>query len=272
MLESVRFAVLERPICVWDPNLDELNRRFLAGLDADFFLHHADWAEGTTSDQGEEPADRAELRDAIALRIAWGMALESLFAILGATIQAPDCVFAWLSAYRNDELTELVRRINAREPVLALRPFKPATWENIARALLLPLASHSTERHEKASARFTTAWANFAAMFVNPQRSMEYNSLKHSFRVNPVGFKIGILHEDVTLLESRSPLAHTFPFLKKNDGRKFDFSVSTATFALTPAMYSAGLKIRRLLSEQCRGVLPDEKRGRSEETNGPNSG
>jgi hypothetical protein len=122
-LESVRFAVLERPICVWDPHLRLLNQRFLAGLDPDFFLHHCLRAEPAESDQ------RTALRDAITLRIALGMALESLFALLGATIQAPDCVFGWLSQYRNDELVELVRRIGARQPVLALPPFKPATWE-----------------------------------------------------------------------------------------------------------------------------------------------
>jgi hypothetical protein len=236
-LESVRFAVLERPICVWDPHLAALNQRFLAGLDPDFFLHHCPSAGPPENDQ------RTALRDAITLRIAFGMGLESLFALLGATIQAPDCIFGWLSQYRNDELVELVRRINTAQPVLALSPFKPATWENVARVLLLPVATKSAERHAQIAARFASAWQIFAATFIDPQRSMEYNSLKHSFRVNPAGFNVEITHEDVTLLKSSEHLGHTFPFVKKNEGRRSDFSVSTATFALTPSVYSAALKV-----------------------------
>lgn len=236
-LESVRFAILERPICVWDPHLGLLNRRFLAGLDPEFFLHHGPVVDAAGNDQ------RTALRDAITQRIVLGMALESLFALLGATIQAPDCVFGWLVQYRNDELVELVRRVNARQAVLALSPFKPATWESIARALLLPVATHSAERHDQLSTRFASAWETLAATFLDPQRSMEYNSLKHSFRVNPAGFNVEISHEATTLLDSGEQLGHTFPFLKKNERRRSDFSVSTATFALTPSVYSAALKV-----------------------------
>jgi hypothetical protein len=53
-LESVKFAVLDRPLCVWDPNLVDANRRFLRGLDPEFFLHqvmvHAGPAEVDAAD------------------------------------------------------------------------------------------------------------------------------------------------------------------------------------------------------------------------------
>lgn len=241
-LQDARFAVLDRPVCVWDPELAKVNLQFLQGLDPEFFLHQAD----ATSAEAAQADQRTSLRHALALRISFGMALEALFAVLGAVVQAPHCVFGWLSAYRNDELLELVRRIDNRTQLLAVAPFRPATWENISSQLTLPLAAHSVDAHQHVSARFAQAWKRFAHIFTDRLRSLEYNSLKHGFRVQPSGFTLAIrpdTGDKAPLFQSASPLGHMLPYLKKNDGRKADYSVSTAAFTLEPAQYVAALSI-----------------------------
>jgi hypothetical protein len=242
-VESVRFAVLDRPVCVWDPLLDDTNLRFLRGLDAGFFLHQAKLMSPSGDSTSDE--DSADLRNALALRISFGMALEALFAVIGAVIQAPECVFGWLSSYRNDELLQLVRRINNGEPVRTHAPFRPVTWDNISSQILLPLVATSEETHQQISARFAETWRQFAHIFVHQLRSIEYNSLKHGFRVQPSGFTITVTSTDdeEPALQSKSQFGHMLHFLKKNEGRKSDFSVSRAVFSLEPATYAAALSL-----------------------------
>lgn len=243
-IESVRFVVLDRPVCVWDPNLRNINLRFLQGLDPNFYLYQAQVHAahyGSTS-EGEKPSAAEATYAAIALRISYGMALESLFGILCALVQAPDCVFGWLSSYKNSELVEMVERISNNVPVMTLQPFRPATWENIALQLLRPLA-HEPEQHRRVANLFSNTWHHFARDFCDPLRKDEYNSLKHSFRVEPTAFSVKIEHNGTPLLQSNSVNGHTFPYLKKNAGQKVHYSVSRATFAFEPQVYSAGLAL-----------------------------
>jgi len=55
---------------------------------------------------------------AATLRIAYSQGLETLFALLCAVVQAPDCVIGWFLKYRNSELFELVRKIREGQIIL----------------------------------------------------------------------------------------------------------------------------------------------------------
>jgi len=48
---------------------------------------------------------------AIALRMAYSQGLETLFAFLGAAVQAPDCVVGYLLRYENRDLNSLIDKI-----------------------------------------------------------------------------------------------------------------------------------------------------------------
>ena len=223
-------------MCVWGPSIEQTNLRFLRGLDPSFFLYQA--AAHSSTEEG-----RDGMHAALALRLNYGMAVEALFALLCATIQAPDCVFGWLSAYRNGELSDLVKRISSSQKVRSLKPFRPCTWRQVSAVLLAPLEARDGAQHVTFTELFERAWKVFSAELLSSDSKREYNSLKHSFRVQPGGFKINISHETGSLLQSESPFGHAFPYVKQMPGRKNHFDLKNAAMALEPEMLRASLKI-----------------------------
>jgi len=223
-------------MCVWAPDIEQTNLRFLRGLDPSFFLYQA----GAHSNATEA---RDAMHAALALRLNYGMAVEALFALLCAIVQAPDCVFGWLSAYRNEELRDLVERISSGQKVRSLQPFRPCTWRQVSAVLLAPLEAKDTVQHTTFTGLFEKAWKVFSRELLTRDSAREYNSLKHSFRVQPGGFKIDIEHDSGSLLKSESPFGHTFPYVKQMPGRKNHFDVKHVVMALEPEMLRASLKI-----------------------------
>jgi len=245
-IEYVKFAILDRPLCVWLPDLAETNRRFIRNIDPWFFSYQAELHTAMLANAEVDSASRSHY-PALALRLTYGMALEAFFATLGAVIQAPDCVFGWLSNYRNDELRMFVERLSKGEFVRALPPFHPVSWERILENLLAPLKDAHPERFDKLVRLFTKAWTNFAADFLSEASSLEYNSLKHSFRVEPTALKIeiGLNGADTEpLITSTSPLAHTFPHLVRMTGaRRHHYDVARTAVALNPSAHAASLHL-----------------------------
>lgn len=236
-IEYARFAILERPICIWDPTIDSRNLRFLKAFDADFFcLRERAWS-------GQK--DEHPLKSAIALRIDFGMALETLFAVLGAVVQAPHCVFGWLSLYRNEELLEIVDRLRKGNSFPGLSPFRHPTFEGIAKAILLPVAATDSLMYERLVDELSKTWRHFAHVFCDPIKSAEYNSLKHGFRVQATPFQMTVRRTDTgdVALHANVEAGIAFMGLKKNPDRRFDFSISNHTLALEPEAYAASLEL-----------------------------
>src|SRR4051812_7198190 len=111
-IQYSRFVVNETPYCVWDWDITEQNLEFINSIDPRYFEHiakiHGEMLEGEDQQYA-----------AIALRTAYAHSLETFFALLCATIQAPDCVVGWLLKYRNKELFDLVRKIDNRRKVFS---------------------------------------------------------------------------------------------------------------------------------------------------------
>jgi hypothetical protein len=236
-VDLVRFAVLDRAVCVLGQDLPGDNLRFLRGLDPEFFLYQA------SAHQHPDVGGAGATRAALALRLNYSMAVEALFGMLGAVMQAPDCVFGWLSAYKNDELRGLVHRVSNGEPLKTLPPFRPTTWSQVSSALLEPLREQDTDRHATVRDLFAKAWGIFASDLLSESSSREYNSLKHSFRVQPGSVTIDISHQGKSLLKSESALAHSFPFLRRTKERKNHYNVSYATLALEPTFCAVALSV-----------------------------
>lgn len=241
-IENVRFAVLDRPVCVWSLHVESTNLRFLRGIDPEFFLYQSQIHQSALGADHIPTVRRA----ALALRLNYGMALEAFFGLLGAVLQAPDCVFGWLNSYTNAELTKLVDRISTGASIKTLPPFRPPSWKHIASVLLEPLRSEDPEKFPVVIDLFARAWATFAEDFLGESESREYNSLKHSFRVEPAAVAAEFKHEDTTLLRAESKLAHSFPYLTKIPDRKSHFNVSRITTFLEPTVYSAALVVLAL--------------------------
>ncbi|MDP9316873.1 MAG: hypothetical protein M3R24_39465 [Chloroflexota bacterium] len=183
-IQYSRFAINETPYCFWDWNIAQQNVQFLDNLDPGYFKHLADIHGALLEGDEKQYA-------ATTLRAAYSHALETLFALLSATVQAPDCVVAWLLKYRNNELDEVVRKIHNRQPVLSKLPVQHPTWETIADAILSFKTGNDDKDIEIRDA-FAEFWERLADDFLKEHTSYEYNSIKHGLRVHMGGFKVAM--------------------------------------------------------------------------------
>ena len=105
-IQNVRFVVDETPYCLWDADIRQRNLDFLDSIDPGY-SNIADLHGQSLDGQEKQYA-------AAALRVAYSQGLETLFALLCAAIQAPDCVEGWLTKYQNSELESVVKKINGK--------------------------------------------------------------------------------------------------------------------------------------------------------------
>lgn len=188
------FIVGERPLCVWGTDIKSLALEFLDNLDATYFEYIANThSENIIEDK---PREKESQFAALAIRTAYSQALETLFALLCAAVQAPYCIHAWIDNYQPRELYALVRKIHNREPVETLLSVKRVTWQTIAEAIFESLVLEEKEKEAAIKKDFGNLWSQFASQFLDNNFSDEYNSIKHGLRVRPGGFSIAIGAEE----------------------------------------------------------------------------
>lgn len=181
-MQSSVFVVNAEPYCLWEVNISERNREFLDGLDADFFDYTLK-AHASTED---------EKRAAVALKLSLHHGLETLFSLLGAYVQAPDCAYAWIAKCSNNELRSFVQRVSAGDSsVFTKLPIAPVTWDTVADAIFRTL-DKAEPNNIGASTRFAGLWSAMVNEFISETHVDEYNSLKHGFRVKAGGFALAV--------------------------------------------------------------------------------
>ena len=79
------FAVADTPFCCWDHDHVERNVRFLSGVDTEHYWRLAEILAEHLEGAGAGTAS-------IALRAAYHQGVETLFSMLGAYAQAPECL------------------------------------------------------------------------------------------------------------------------------------------------------------------------------------
>ena len=85
-MKSIVYLVGDEPYCLWGVDLEEKNKQYLESIDGEYFEFIVK-AYATTADA---------MRSSIALRLAYHHALETLFLLLCAFIQAPKCAYAFI--------------------------------------------------------------------------------------------------------------------------------------------------------------------------------
>ena len=194
-LHSHKFAIDTRPFCVWDWDLPDRNLAFLEGIDPNYFAYLAAvHSKGLESDERQYSA--------LALRLAYSHALETLFALIAATVQAPHCVAGWMTKYLNSDLKSIVGKINHGQPVYSRLPISPVTWNQLSK-LLIPLSDDDDDDlswHEL----FAESWKSFASDFLNRDLNEEHNCGKHGLRLRGGGFRLAIRPENAPEEEVKS--------------------------------------------------------------------
>ncbi|MDQ3820286.1 MAG: hypothetical protein M3362_21750, partial [Acidobacteriota bacterium] len=110
---------------LWDLDIHQRNLDFINSIDPRYFEHIANL-------HGESLEGDEKQYAAAALRIAYSHGLESLFALLCACVQAPDCIVGWLLNYQNKELYEVVRKISEWRKIYSKLRAKPINWDAVA--------------------------------------------------------------------------------------------------------------------------------------------
>lgn len=176
------FAVGDEPYCLLEDDIAERTKAFLEGFDADFFKYLLEMHMSAADEQ----------RASAGIRIALHHAIETMFSLLGAFVQAPQCAYAWIARCRTEELREVVRRIDScDESLITYWGLPKLGWEELAKAIFSTFQP-GTDEQRFAVEGFARTWQGMAALLHNEANMDEYNAAKHGFRMTLGGFKVEI--------------------------------------------------------------------------------
>jgi len=174
------FFVGREPYAVWDFDIREKNLRFLREFDTKYFEYLADVHSAQINTEASQQA-------ATALRTSYGLAQETLFSLLGAALQAPNCVFGWLFKYKPTDLELVIKGIMGLEKVKT-RFLGRISWESLSRTVHLNLVLADKNKEHEIIIRFAKCWEYLAKSYLDVELRNEFNSTKHGLRLQPGGF------------------------------------------------------------------------------------
>jgi hypothetical protein len=184
------FAVADRAWCCWEYDHRARTLEFLDGVDPEFFSTMAEML-------GAELDGDQALAVSVTLRMLYVQAIETLLGLLGATLQAPDAVAAWIAACTTQELDALTRMLLDGRPLL--------TQAGRQRVSFVELSEHvhrfcwpDETGDESTAARFGRFWRRLASDYLDDVVRAEHNALKHGHRVTAGGFSLAIGLEEAS--------------------------------------------------------------------------
>lgn len=175
------FAVGDEPHCVWAWDLAERNLQFIEGVDEGYFEY---LAGAYQNDLDGDDAQRA----AMALRASYHLSLETMFGLMAATLQAPDCAVGWVLKVRSEQLRSIVEALQKDAmgfPIKWKGVRRPLGFAEVAR-LVLQYAPWA-QMDDGTVGRFAILWARLASDFLDKAAIAEYNCIKHGFRARAGG-------------------------------------------------------------------------------------
>lgn len=186
-MHSSIFAVNDEPFCLWEAEPEGRVRRFLDGIDVDFFDYSLQTHLRTED----------EKRALVAIRLSLHHATETMFSFLGAYMQAPDCPYAWIAKCSNGQLRKFTERVSRCDSTLITKlNLADISWASVSKAVFATYQP-GTERQANTVKCFADLWIALTGELNNNTCVDEYNALKHGFRVRPGGFALaaGVEHE-----------------------------------------------------------------------------
>ncbi len=251
-----QFVVDESPYCVWHKDLEAFNKSIVRGISPDYYHYLLEmYSPGLENDETRQYA-------AIALRTAYHQSLESFFALLFASLQAPKCVFAWLNVYKTGDLRTLVTKIDNGQEILSRFQLSEFSWKSLSTLLHAGL-DNGGEDNALIADVFSKLWAHFAFEFLKQTNIDEYNSIKHGFRLNLGGFGLTFGGQ----LIGESEFGSSFVQVKRIDDLKHHLeahftSVNWEPEYLRVALQGIAFSINniRTFLKRVNGIASDEDR------------
>ena len=180
-------VVDDTPYCFWDWDIKGKNIDFIKHFDPKYFEYLA--AMHYRIIDSEDSDNKEKQYSSIAIRNAYSHALETLFALMGAMFQAPDCVAGWLKKYKTVELYSLVKKIHRNQKFRKKIILSEYSWKGISETVHQFKLEDETKTREIKD-NFAAFWQRLANDFLDKEFQSEYNSIKHGYRVQPGGFKL----------------------------------------------------------------------------------
>ena len=184
----IPFLVDSAPHCYWDLSDNDKNRHFLNNIDHLYFKYIAETNESQLATGNKH-------RAALAIRLAYHQGIETMFTLLCACLQAPDCVPAWIINCKTHHLRNLIQNVSdPSKTVDNVLDIKKVTWRSIANHVV-PCA-HPHQDIDDVRKRFALLWQRLAHEHLSEENINEYNSIKHGLRVRLGGFTLRAGVED----------------------------------------------------------------------------
>jgi hypothetical protein len=159
---------------IWDVDHADTQRSFLGKIDPAYFQYCSDTHAAQLETGNREQAE-------IALRSNYSHAIECLFSLIGAAIQAPHCPAGWVLLVSNPVLHSLVYTVSKRDVVSNSLGLENLNWPAVVKALHpIAMGDELLEEHINAVERL---WRYLASQFCDEDFREEYNSIKHGLRV-----------------------------------------------------------------------------------------
>jgi len=176
--------------CMWGDDLRKRSLEFLQSLVPEYFGYQAKVHLLGVDDS--EDGHRA----ALALRAAYHHSLETLFSLLIAAVQAPNCVHGWLQKCTTKQLCEAVQAVSTHPAsVVNLLGWQQVTWLRLSQ-FVHKHAEWAQKASDQTCARFARLWQRLSVDILDTRSRQEYNSLKHGLRVSPGGCFLSVGVED----------------------------------------------------------------------------
>lgn len=207
------FAVNEKARCYWDTDLPRKNLEFIRDIDPEYFYYVVQ-ANGTNLGEGSENRAHA----AMAVRAAYHHGIETLFALVFAGLQAPDCVIGWVQQYAPGDLRDLVGSVGDKPLRYTRIKPEPFTWEGIAKAVFSSVDDEAANV-EEAVELFGRFLSRLAREFLTEQHTDEYNSIKHGLRLTPGATEIRIAFQEEE--GKPAPFSQSVPMIQGEYGNTF---------------------------------------------------
>jgi hypothetical protein len=186
-LSGLPIVVNDTPMVFWDFDHPQTQLSFLSRIDPAYFRYLA-------RVHGSHLAGEDAQTAAMALRLAYSHAIECLFALVCAAVQAPECPAGWVLKYQYPDLKSLVGKISQGQFYENKLHLDRGRWPEVASALL----PWETEEKVLDEVRQATAqlWKALARNMCDKNFDAEFMSIKHGLRAGGGPWRIALGRED----------------------------------------------------------------------------
>lgn len=247
-MNGYSFLVDSTPYTVWDSGIKNFNIDYINSINPKFydFIAHQNYDIIIDKNANKENKQFAS----ILLRNYYAQVLETLFALIFASLQSPHCVLLWMLKYRNKDLYSLVNKINNNESIKIRIPIEDKfSWETIVELIYYYLDDSSKVKPMLVK-KYTELLTSFANDFIDQNLLNEYNSVKHGFRLQSGGFTLigeplDKKYEDISI--SHSDYGSAFYVAEKIEDSKNQYCLKYNLLNWNPENMFQGIKFISLL-------------------------